>query len=212
MSVFLSQWPVTRNARRTFFNSTTRCFLILFFTLSSLIVCSTAAHALSVTLAWDPNSSNEDIAGYKIYFGTESQNYTTVIDVGGATVKSVAKLKKGMFYYFAATAYNSYGVESSFSEEVMVNTCTYKISPKKKTFKATGGFGKVKVNTQPNCVWTAERGIDTWLTIDEVTSGTGKGYIAYSVSPSPEPDARTADLTIAEITFTVMQKGTGISN
>jgi fibronectin type 3 domain-containing protein len=204
----LSHLPTLRSSRIAQFA------LILFLIVSPFIFSAPTAHALSVTLAWDPSDPNEDVAGYKIYFGTESQNYTTVIDVRDATMKSVTTLKKGMVYYFAATAYNSYGAESSFSEEVAVNTCTYKISPKKKTFKAIGGFSKVKVNTQPSCPWTAERfnNNDTWITIDEVTSGLGKGYIAYSVDSNPEPDARTGDLTIAEISFTVTQKGTGISN
>jgi hypothetical protein len=186
--------------------------LILFLIVGPFIFCEPTAHALSVTLAWDPSAPNEDVAGYKIYFGTESQNYTTVIDVRDATMKSVTKLKKGMVYYFAATAYNSYGVESSFSEEVSVNTCTYKISPKKKKFKGDGGEGKVKVNTQPICTWKAASGDENVLIINGTTSGAGKGYIFYSVMPNPDLDERSANLIIEGITFVVNQKGTGISN
>jgi hypothetical protein len=134
------------------------------------------------------------------------------IDVSATTVKSVARLKKGMLYYFAATAYNSYGVESSFSEEVAVNTCTYKISPKKKKFKGDGGEGKVKVNTQPECTWEAASGDVDVLIINGTTSGAGKGYIFYSVHPNPYPDERSANLIVEGIPFVVNQKGTGISN
>ena len=206
MFAFFSHLPLTQRS----FVSTQLLFAI-FFILASFVF-TPAVHALRVTLEWDPNAANEDVAGYKIYFGTESQNYTTVIDVSNATLKSVAKLKKGMLYYFAATAYNSYGAESSFSEEVSVNTCTYKISPKKKKFKGAGGEGKVKVNTQPNCTWEAASGDKSVLTIYGDNTGVGKGYITYSVNPNPNLEVRTADLTIEELTFTVTQKGTGISN
>jgi hypothetical protein len=186
--------------------------LVFFLVLASIFVYTAGAHAFKVTLTWDPNASNEGIAGYKIYYGTESQNYTAVIDVSDATIKSVATLKKGMLYYFAATAYNSSGVESSFSEEVTVNTCAYQITPKKKTFKATGGENKVRVRTQSNCEWTAESGNDALLTINDGRSGKGKGYIIYTVNPNPDPEARTVDSTFAGKSFKVTQKGTGISN
>jgi hypothetical protein len=185
---------------------------ILFFILMSCVTYVSSAHALGITLAWEANASSEGVAGYKIYYGTESQNYSNVIDVGNSTKRSVVNLKKGLLYYFAATAYNEYGVESDFSGEVVVSTCTYKITPKKKTFKATGGFGTVKVNTQTDCSWSAESTNGNVLTINDGHNGRGKGYVAYSVSPNPDPEARTADLTIAEIPFTVTQKGTGISN
>jgi hypothetical protein len=202
----LSHLPTLRSSRIAQFA------LILFLIVSPFIFCTPTAHALSVTLAWDPSAPNEDVAGYKIYFGTESQNYATVIDVRNATMKSVTTLKKGMVYYFAATAYNSYGVESSFSEEVAVNTCTYKISPKKKKFKGDGGEGKVKVNTQPGCPWEAVSGNVDVLIINGTTSEAGKGYIFYSVSPNPSPDERSANLIVEGNTFVVNQKGIGISN
>lgn len=202
----LTHLPALRSSRIS------QLALILFLIVGPFIFCAPSVYALSVTLAWDPSASNEDVAGYKIYFGTESQNYTTVIDVRDATMKSVATLKKGMVYYFAATAYNSYGVESSFSEEVAVNTCTYKISPKKKKFKGAGGEGKVTVNTQSNCTWEAESGNEDVLIINGTTSGAGKGYIFYSVYPNPYPDERSANLIIEGKTFVVNQKGTGISN
>jgi hypothetical protein len=185
---------------------------ILFFILISCVIYVSSAHALGITLAWDANASSEGVAGYKIYYGTESQNYSTMINVGYSTKRSVVNLKKGLLYYFAATAYNAYGVESDFSGEVVISTCTYKISPKRKTFKAAGGFGTVKINTQTNCDWSAESTNGYVLTINDGHNGRGKGYVAYSVSPNPDPEARTADLTIAEIPFTVTQKGTGISN
>jgi hypothetical protein len=75
------------------------------------------ADAASVTLAWDRNS-DPNIAGYRVYYGPTSGAYPSVIDAGNATQQVVNNLQNGITYYFAATAYNTAGVESEFSAEV----------------------------------------------------------------------------------------------
>lgn len=74
----------------------------------------------SVTLSWSANSEN-DLAGYKIYLGTSSGNYTasgspTVI--GKITSYTVTGLQRNTTYFFALSAYDSAGNESAFSAEV----------------------------------------------------------------------------------------------
>ncbi|MFQ5823053.1 MAG: FlgD immunoglobulin-like domain containing protein [bacterium] len=71
----------------------------------------------SVTVSWDANSES-DLSGYKIYHGTESRNYSQVIDVGNVTSYTVNNLENGKTYYFAVTAYDFSQNESGFSEEV----------------------------------------------------------------------------------------------
>jgi hypothetical protein len=73
-----------------------------------------------ITLEWDA-SSGPDIAGYKIYYGTSSRNYDTVIDIGNYTSVSIADLEDNETYYFAVTAYNADGDESVYSSEVCIN-------------------------------------------------------------------------------------------
>ncbi|MGQ9591585.1 MAG: choice-of-anchor D domain-containing protein [Planctomycetota bacterium] len=78
----------------------------------------------AVTLAWDPPTTNEDgsplddLAGFKLYYGTASYTYSIVLDVGNATEHSLY-LAPGR-YYFAATAYDLSGNESDFSLELEV--------------------------------------------------------------------------------------------
>jgi hypothetical protein len=86
----------------------------------SIIPCSLLirnAEAASVTLAWDPNSE-ADIAGYKLYYGMGSQSYEFAIDVSNQTTYTIPGFLEGVDYYFAVTAYNTYGLESTFSDEV----------------------------------------------------------------------------------------------
>jgi hypothetical protein len=76
-----------------------------------------AAHAASVDLEWDPNIEPE-LAGYKIYWGTSSGNYTSSIDVGETTTYTLSGLDEGKTYYFAATAYDGDGNESGYSNQI----------------------------------------------------------------------------------------------
>lgn len=79
----------------------------------------------SVELSWERPVTNEDgsalndLAGYRVYFRTEtSRNYIKVADVIGYTRCSLSDLPKGERIYFAVTAYDTSGNESSFSNEV----------------------------------------------------------------------------------------------
>ena len=91
-------------------------FLIAFFFALGAMPFS-AAHAASIDLEWDPNTEPE-LAGYKIYWGTSSGNYTSSIDVGKTTTYTLSGLDEGETYYFAATAYDGDGNESGFSNQV----------------------------------------------------------------------------------------------
>ncbi len=71
-----------------------------------------------VTLSWDPNREN-NIAGYKIYYGTSSGNYSPAIDVGNRTSYTITGLSPDT-YYMVVTAYNVAGIESGPSSEVSV--------------------------------------------------------------------------------------------
>ncbi len=78
----------------------------------------------SATLSWTPPTLNTDgspltdLASYKIYYGNESGNYHTCIQINnnGMTVYVVEHLTSNT-YYFVMTAINSTGEESDFSGE-----------------------------------------------------------------------------------------------
>jgi hypothetical protein len=75
------------------------------------------AIAASVDLEWDPNSEPE-LAGYKIYWSTSSGHYTSGKDVGKTTTATIDGLEEGKTYYFVATAYDSQGTESDYSNQI----------------------------------------------------------------------------------------------
>ena len=94
-------------------------FLSLF-----LLLITTSSFAGEITLAWDAPVTNEDgtpltdLAGYKIYYGTSSGNYTEIMDVGNETAHQFTGLPDGTEYFFAVTAYDASANESTYSNEV----------------------------------------------------------------------------------------------
>ena len=86
--------------------------LLIIFVLTTQI-----SYAASINLEWDANSE-EDLAGYKIYYGTSSGNYGTPISVGKISASELSGLTEGTTYYVAITAIDTSYNESEKSDEV----------------------------------------------------------------------------------------------
>ena len=78
-----------------------------------------------ITLSWDAPTENmdgsalTDLAGYRIYYGKNPGQYDQQIQIENPSVTTyVVDELDSTTYYFAATAFNSSGVESSFSSEI----------------------------------------------------------------------------------------------
>lgn len=76
-----------------------------------------AQSALCASFGWDPNTES-GIAGYRLYYGSSSGNYTQSVDVGNVTQANVTGLTGGSTYYAAVAAYNSAAQEGAKSSEV----------------------------------------------------------------------------------------------
>lgn len=70
-----------------------------------------------VDFAWDANSDGVT-TGYKIYYGSQSGNYTQFINVGSNLQATISNLSVPATYYFAVVAYDVDGNESPVSDEV----------------------------------------------------------------------------------------------
>jgi len=172
-------------------------------TILSLLFMAVNSYGISIKLGWNPPQRGE-VTGYRLYYGLSSGSYDYVIDAKKTTIKAV-RLKKGHQYYIVVTAYNEFG-ESEPSNELLVDTCTYRLSRGKKTMKDTGGIASVKVKTQPECEWNATSGAD-WLIITDGNSGEGSGVISCLVEPNDTYEPRTAISSFAGKAFILKQKG-----
>jgi hypothetical protein len=87
-------------------------------------------------------------------------------------------------------------------------TCIFSINPTSASYAASGGTGSVTVTAGAGCNWTALSNA-TFITITSGNSGTGNGTVNYSVANNTGTASRNGTLTIAGLTFTVTQAGTG---
>jgi len=72
----------------------------------------------SITLNWSASPS-ANVAGYNVYYGASSLDYTNMLVAGSAATNIlIPGLVEGVTYYFAATAFDLTGVESDLSTEV----------------------------------------------------------------------------------------------
>ena len=78
----------------------------------------TDAKSAQATLRWDYTASGA--AGFVLYCGTASRNYSTRIDVGNTTSYTIGALAAGTTYYCATTAYDAAKRESAYSSEVTI--------------------------------------------------------------------------------------------
>jgi len=80
------------------------------------VAWASAAGAQQLTLAWDASAST-NVAGYRLYYGTNTRSYQFVTNTGLILTQAVLLPHRGR-WFFAATAYDANGLESDFSSEV----------------------------------------------------------------------------------------------
>ena len=98
-------------------------FSVLFFILILSSGTVQSANAASVRVGFDV-TAEPDIASYRIFYGTQSSNYTDSITVTSPQAtyveESVDGLVQGRRYYFAVKAIDLAGQESDASDEASI--------------------------------------------------------------------------------------------
>ncbi len=100
----------------------TRKNFFVIYKLIITIICSLAlispvlSQSVSLTVSWNQNSE-DDIFGYKVYWGTRHQQYDhhKWVSENNTTLED---LRSGLRYYVVVTAVDYWGNESAFSDEV----------------------------------------------------------------------------------------------
>ena len=118
--------------------------LLFFSALLLALLITVWARAEQATLAWNANTE-PDLAGYKLHYGTASNSYSVHIDVHNVTTYSVTGLTAGQTYYFAATAYDTSGNESGYSNQVVHSVPAANAAPS--TPSTPSGPSTAMVNT-----------------------------------------------------------------
>lgn len=83
------------------------------------MLCLSIFAGINVTLGWDPSYPGDSvtITNYNVYYGVRPGVYTNSVMVGTATNATI-EITNGVRYFFAATAVDTNGFESVFSQQV----------------------------------------------------------------------------------------------
>jgi len=128
---------------------------------------STASAAGSLQLTWNA-STESNLAGYVLYYGASSGQYTQSITVGNTLTATVQNLTAGRTYYFAVAAYETTGMASAPSNEVV-----YTVPTGSSAVAASATFVGSDTSTHGN--WKGVYGADGFSLAGDATS-----YPAYA--------------------------------
>lgn len=140
------------------------------------LVQPTASSAASVDLGWNA-SSDSNVVGYNVYYGTSSGVYTNETYVGDTTNAVVTGLVPGVTYYFSATSVDADGQESAFSTEIAYTIPNPNAVVLAMNTVQTGGTVSAITLTASGDIpaqWTIESSSDlqTWTPLISGTSST----------------------------------------
>lgn len=180
-----TQAQFSSKTRKRFFVNGCVALLLLIATLAAKV------QAQSVTLAWDPESG---VAGYKLYQGGATHGYTNSINAGTATQQTISGLTVGGIYYFAVTAYNSSGLESDYSTEV-IYVATSGRPPSLAVLHLTKLAGRtMNINGAGTAGHVyevqASQNLKSWTVLGNVTADSS-GTINYTDTTAPSYPNRT---------------------
>jgi len=166
-----------------------------------VFAAAVSAAAADVKLAWDPNTDS-GLAGYNVYYGTQSRVYSNSVKLGLQTAYTVASLPPGT-YYFAVTAYNTAGLESGYSNEVStIIVAAADTTPPSITITApTGASTFVTTGAALTVSGTASDNVGvTQVMWSDSAGGSGiaAGTAAWSASIALSPGANTITVTASD--------------
>ncbi len=89
---------------------------------------------------------------------------------------------------------------------VPIRGCTFTIPGSSASFTDLGGTDSFTVTTGSVCPWSAVSDV-SWITVTAGSNTTGSGTVSFAVTPNISPSARSGDVNIAGLTFTVTEAG-----
>jgi len=148
--------------------------------MASLYMASAQTYAGQASLQWDYTASGA--AGFVLYCGTSSANYTTRIDVGNTTSYTISNLTNGATYFCAVTVYDSAKHESLYSSQIQFtvpnSTPMAPLAPNGVTASNGTSASSVTVN------WTASSGATSYSVLRSTTLGSNGSSVAVTSSVS----------------------------
>lgn len=153
--------------------------ILCFFLVALFVSISNAAEVTQITLSWDPNDE-PDLAGYNVYRRTADNVYRKPLDMVGImpNPEYSLTLPYGKKYYFVVSAFNMYGIESPYSNEV--SWPIQVLSPNGREILASGDTYPIQWYADPKAVkfrllYSMDKG-KSWMDINQDDYVTGTNY------------------------------------
>jgi len=180
----------------------------------------------SVTFGWNP-STDTNVMGYNIYYGTASGVYTSKVSVGNVNTATVTGLVVGTTYYFAATTFDAFNNESAYSAEIaytvpvattnqaptitaMQSTNTA-IAGQTVTFSVTAtGTGPLTYQWMQNASSLASA-TNAVLTLNNVTTAQGGTYYVTVSNSAGSTNSATANLVVYPTTAATLAPASAVN-
>ena len=144
----------------------------------------------SLYLSWNPNGE-EDLGGYKIYYGTSSGTYGEPLDVGDVTSFELTGLVEGIRYYVALTAYDTTRNESQKSAEknglasvIYSTSTTTTIAPPIELENNIHNTGTVGMGTEDHYYIDIPNDNQSYLFIQLMGNPDADLYVRYGAPPT----------------------------
>jgi hypothetical protein len=97
------------------------------------------------------------------------------------------------------------GTGVSTVSNTFVQRCAWAVTPTTYSFSAGGSGSTATINVAAKCPWSAATSA-SWLKLSS-TSGVGPGSFSITAAPNTQSAARTATVTVRDVTLTVRQSG-----
>jgi hypothetical protein len=173
------------------------CGTLAVFALTLALVISTAqACSAQVSIAWNPGTG--PIAGYDVYYGVATGQYTNSLDAGNNLSCTLPNLSNST-YYIAALSYDANHDESSLSTELVIQPLT--------ASAATGGSitpgGTFFVTQGANQTFTIAPNVNYHIA-DVQVDGQSVGPVnSYTVPAVTAPHSITATFAAKAVSYTI---------
>ena len=172
-----------------------------------------------VSLAFSPDRQY-------ITAGSGDRTYNGVVRFSrladGALVKSFYQDPNNPGSYVTGVAFSPDGSVFAFAREDNVvvvahnplssaSSCAGTLSTTSQMFAASGGTGEINLSAPGGCDWAVTCS-DNWFILTSASSGSGSGAINYEVRENFSSAARTGQINVGALSFTVMQAGQAASD
>jgi hypothetical protein len=156
--------------------------------------------------AINPTNPNE------MYVTTETDGLWMTTNLSGAT-PTFSPVLNYPFRQPERVFFNPFNANeiwvTSFGNGLKVgSTCTYALSKNGMVFGMNGGEAGVMLTCANGCSWTATSN-NSWINLTSATSGTGNYFLTYIVRDNFTGSPRQGTLTIAGLTYTIIQGAGG---